>query len=144
MKKYKWLIAGIVVLLLAALWFWKFRNREAPVMISTEKPAYGFIANAITATGTIQPVDTVSVGTQVSGTIKYIYADFNTTVKKDQLVAELDKSLLQAQVDQYKANLSAARDQLAYQQSNFARQTPLFQVGAISKADFETAQFQFN
>ena len=50
MKKYKWLIAGIVVLLLAALWFWKFRNREAPVMISTEKPAYGFIANAITAT----------------------------------------------------------------------------------------------
>jgi len=144
MKKYKWLIAGIVVLLLAALWFWKFRNREAPVMISTEKPAYGFIANAITATGTIQPVDTVSVGTQVSGTIKYIYADFNTQVKKGQLVAELDKSLLLAQVNQYQANLRSAEDQLVYQQSNFNRQSQLFQVGAIARADYETAQYTFN
>ncbi|KAA2238718.1 efflux RND transporter periplasmic adaptor subunit [Chitinophaga agrisoli] len=144
MKRYKWLIISIAIILIVAIWFWKFRSKAAPVLVETEKPTYGFIANAITATGTIQPVDTVSVGTQVSGTIKYIYADFNTTVKKDQLVAELDKSLLQAQVDQYKANLSAARDQLAYQQSNFARQTQLFQVGAISKADFETAQFQFN
>src|ERR1044072_6852448 len=144
MKKYKWLIAGIVVLLLAALWFWKFRNREAPVMISTEKPAYGFIANAITATGTIQPVDTVSVGTQVSGTIKYIYADFNTQIKKGQLVAELDKSLLQAQVNQYQANLRSAEDQLVYQQSNFNRQSQLFQVGAIARADNETAQYTFN
>lgn len=144
MKKYKWLIAAIVILLLAALWFWKFRNREAPVVISTEKPSYGFIANAITATGTIQPVDTVSVGTQVSGTIKYIYADFNTQVKKGQLVAELDKSLLQAQVNQFQANLRASEDQLVYQQSNFNRQSQLFQVGAIARADYETAQYTFN
>lgn len=144
MKRYKWIIIGAALLLTAAIWFWKFRPREAPVAITTEKPAYGFIANAITATGTIQPVDTVSVGTQVSGTIKYIYADFNTRVKKGQLVAELDKSLLQAQVSQIQANLNAAQDQLVYQQSNFNRQSQLYNVGAVSRADYETALYQYN
>ncbi len=91
-----------------------------------------------------QPVDTVSVGTQVSGTLKFIYADFNSKVKKGQLIAELDKSLFQAQADQVKANLSSAKDQLVYQQSNFNRQSQLYNVGAISKADYETAMYQYN
>ncbi|HEU4553674.1 MAG TPA: efflux RND transporter periplasmic adaptor subunit [Chitinophaga sp.] len=144
MKRYKWLITGIVIIAAIATWFLLFRHREAPVVIDTEKPVYGFIANAITATGTIQPVDTVSVGTQVSGTIASIYADFNTQVKKGQLIAELDKSLLQAQVNQYQANLAAAQDQLVFQQSNYNRQSQLYHVGAISRADYETALYQYN
>jgi len=144
MKRYKWLITGIIIIAAVASWFLFFRHKEDPVVIDTEKPVYGFIANAITATGTIQPVDTVSVGTQVSGTIRVIYADFNTQVKKNQLIAELDKSLLQAQVNQYAANLAAAQDQLVFQQSNYSRQSQLYNVGAISKADYETALYQFN
>lgn len=144
MKRYKWIITGAVVILAILLWFWKFRNKEAPVVVKTEHPETGFIANSITATGTIQPVDTVTVGTQVSGTVKDIYADFNTQVKKGQLIAEIDKSLLQAQVTQISANLRAAEDQLIYQQSNFNRQSQLFQVGAIAKADQETALYQYN
>ena len=144
MKRYKWLITGIIVIAAVAIWFLFFRHKEDPVIVDTEKPVYGFIANAITATGTIQPVDTVSVGTQVSGTIRFIYADFNTQVKKNQLIAELDKSLLQAQVNQYAANLAAAQDQLVFQQSNYNRQSQLYNVGAISKADYETALYQFN
>jgi len=145
MKKYKWILIIAAICLVGALsWFWKFGEKEKPVVLETEKPHTGFIANSITATGTIQPVDTVSVGTQVSGTLKFIYADFNSKVKKGQLIAELDKSLFQAQADQIKANLSSAKDQLVYQQSNFNRQSQLYNVGAISKADYETALYQYN
>jgi HlyD family secretion protein len=145
MKKYKWLFIITTICLIGGIsWYWKFGEKEKPMVLETEKPHTGFIANSITATGTIQPVDTVSVGTQVSGTIKFIYADFNSKVTKGQLLAELDKSLFQAQVDQMNANLSSAKDQLVYQQSNFNRQSQLYNVGAISKADYETALYQYN
>ncbi|HEY6975419.1 MAG TPA: efflux RND transporter periplasmic adaptor subunit [Chitinophagaceae bacterium] len=145
MKKYKWLLIIASICLVGAVsWYWKFGEKEKPLLLGTEQPHIGFIANSITATGTVQPVDTVSVGTQVSGTLKYIYADFNSKVKKGQLIAELDKSLFQAQADQVKANLSSARDQLVYQQSNFNRQSQLYNAGAISKADYETALYQYN
>ena len=145
MKKYKWILIIATICLVGALsWYWKFGEKEKPMTLETESPHTGFIANSITATGTVQPVDTVSVGTQVSGTLKFIYADFNSKVKKGQLIAELDKSLFQAQADQIKANLSSAKDQLIYQQSNFNRQSQLYNVGAISKADYETALYQYN
>src|SRR6266498_4204889 len=103
MKKFKWLIIIAAICLVGAIsWYWKLGNKQKPLVLDTEKPHVGFIANSIRATGTIQPVDTVSVGTQVSGTLKFIYADFNSKVKKGQLIAELDKSLFQAQADQVK------------------------------------------
>jgi HlyD family secretion protein len=89
-------------------------------------------------------VDTVAVGAQVSGTIQNIYVDFNSPVKKGELLASLDKSLLNDQVNQDRANLQNAESNLQFQQQNFDRQTKLFNVGAISKADFETAQSQHN
>src|SRR6476619_4461782 len=145
MKKYKWLLIIAKICLVGAFsWYWKFGEKVKPLVLETEEPHIGFIANSITATGTIQPVDTVSVGTQVSGTLKFVYADFNSKVKKGQLIAELDKSLFQAQADQMKGNLSSAKDQLVYQQSNFNRQSQLYSVGAISKADYETAMYQYN
>lgn len=140
------IISLIILILLAgaAVWFFGFRNKEKPVILETENPQYGYISKSVTATGTIQPVDTVSVGTQVSGTIKYLYADFNSTVKQGQLIAELDKSLFQAQVDQYKANLDVAQSQLVFQKSTYDRQNLLFQTGAISKQDYESALYQYN
>ena len=142
-KKIIWIIVLIAVVA-AGIWYFKFRREEKPVALDTEKPENGYIALSVTATGTIEPVDTVSVGTQVSGTIRYVYADFNSRVKKGQLVAELDKSLLNAQVNQFQANLQVAKSQLIYQKSTYDRQNLLFQAGAISKADYETAMYQYN
>ena len=128
----------------AAVWFFAFRKKEKPLVLATEKPQYGYIAKSVTATGTLQPVDTVSVGTQVSGTIKYIYADFNSRVKKGQLVAELDKSLFQAQVDQYQGNLTLAQTQLAYQLEYYNREKMMYDSQVISKQEYETALLQYN
>jgi HlyD family secretion protein len=133
----------LIALGAAATWFFGFRKKDQPQVVDSEKPQYGYISKSVTATGTIEPVDTVTVGTQVSGTIKSIYADFNSKVKKGQLIAELDKSLLNAQVSQYKANLEVANSALVYQKSNYDRQNLLFSTGAISRADYETAQNQY-
>lgn len=145
MKKRTWIILVIAILIVAVgIWAWKFRDEGKVVLLQTEHPHMGTLSNSVTATGTIQPVDTVAVGTQVSGTIKSVYADFNSTVKKGQLLAQLDKSLLEAQVQQITANLQQAKANAVYQKSNFDRQTQLFNVGAISRADYETALYQFN
>jgi HlyD family secretion protein len=135
----------IVVLLLAGAgtWYFFLRKEEKPMVLETEVPKYGYISRSVTATGTVEPVDTVAVGSQVSGTIQKIYTDFNAKVKKGQLIAELDKSLFLAQVDQYKANLAEAKAAAIYQKSTFDRQTLLYNTGAISKADFESAQNQY-
>jgi HlyD family secretion protein len=144
-KKYKWVIWVLVIVAAGVgIWFWKFREEEKPVVLETEQPHYGTIATSITATGTVQPVDTVSVGTQVSGTISKVYVDFNDKVKKGQLIAEIDKTILSAQRDQISANLRQARANQDYQKSNYERQKQLLDVGAISKADYETALNQYN
>lgn len=145
MKRYRWIIWLLVIILAGiGIWFWKFRQKEQPIVLETEQPHYGSIATSITATGTVQPVDTVSVGTQVSGTISKVYVDFNDPVKKGQLIAEIDKTILQAQVNQIQANLEQAKSNVAYQQSNYNRQKQLLDVGAISRAEYETALNQYN
>jgi HlyD family secretion protein len=137
------IIIVIILLAGAAVWYFFFKKEEKPVSLQTERPKTGYISKSVTATGTVQPVDTVAVGSQVSGTIKVLYTDFNAKVKKGQLLAELDKSLFQAQVDQYQANLALAKANLAYQKSTFDRQSQLYNVGAISKADYENSQSQY-
>lgn len=139
--KRKIVIAVIVLLALVAIWYFFFRKKENQVIISTQQPEYGHISTSVTATGTVQPVDTVAVGTQVSGVLKYIYADFNSKVKKGQLLAELDKVLLQAEVDRNRGTLANAQSQLVYQQAQYKRQEQLYKVGAISKADYDNANY---
>src|ERR1700685_1975520 len=98
MKRFKIFILVIILIAAAigAYWFFSVKEREKPMVLQTVHPEYGYISRSVTATGTVQPVDTVSVGSQVSGTIKNIYADFNSKVKKGELIAQLDKSLLLA------------------------------------------------
>ena len=145
MKKRKRILwISLVVIVILALVFWSIRHRSPEIVLATEKPHYGYIANTVTATGTIQPVDTVAVGTQVSGTISKVYVDFNSQVKRGQLLAELDKTILNAQVQQIVGNLQQTRSQVVYEQSNYNRQSQLYKVGAISKADYETAQNALN
>jgi HlyD family secretion protein len=142
-KKKKILWISIILIAAAILIIWGIRHRSPEIVLATEKPHNGYIANAVTATGTVQPVDTVAVGTQVSGTISKVYADFNSKVKKGQLLAELDKTILNAQVQQILASIQQAESQLTYQQSNFNRQSELYKAGAISQADLETAENGF-
>lgn len=144
MKRYKWIIWTVLVLFVATgIWAWKFRKEATVLVLHSEHPAIGAIRNTVTATGTIQPVDTVAVGTQVSGTIKSVFADFNSPVKKGQLLAQLDKSVLLAQQDQFEANLSQATANLVFQSRNYNRQQALHNAGAVSKADLENAQYLY-
>jgi len=138
-SKKKIFIAAIFIIALICAWLLIFNKQAKPIVLVTENPAYGYIAQSVTATGTIEPVDTVSVGTQVSGTISVINADFNSKVKKGQLLAQLDKSLLQAVVDQDDANLQTQKSSLVLNESTYQRQKMLYASGAISKADYETA-----
>lgn len=138
------LLNAIVLLAGFLVWALLFKEREKEVLLATEAPSYGFIAQSVTTTGTIQPLDTVSVGTQVSGTISVLNADFNSIVKKGQLLARLDKTLLQAVVDQNTANLQAQRSQLEFNQNNFARHKQLYATGTTSKLEYETALNTYN
>jgi HlyD family secretion protein len=137
---------GIIAGILAAIfliWFFFIRKAEKPVVLQSEKPTRGYIATSVTATGKIEPVDTVAVGTQVSGILKYLYVDFNSKVKKGQLIAELDKSLLQATLDQNKGSLQNAISQMNLQKNNYNRQNLLFKTDAISKADYDSALYGY-
>jgi HlyD family secretion protein len=144
MKKFKWpVIITLIILAGVAAWFFIFRKAEEVILLETAKVEYGNVSNSVTAIGTLQPVDTVAVGSQISGTIQKVYADFNSPVKKGQLLAQMDKSLMEAQVQQYSATLQQAKSNVVYQKSNYERQNQLYKVGAISKADLETAVYQY-
>src|SRR5512135_3314923 len=109
----KILIAVVVLCSLAAAGYFIFRSNTDAPQYRTEKVTRGDIVSTVTATGTVNAVTTVLVGTQVSGTIKAIYADFNSKVKKGQLIAQIDPALFEAQVDQARASLVTAKANLA-------------------------------
>jgi HlyD family secretion protein len=123
MKKFKlqlkrkkgWLIAFAAILLVVTTGYIFWGNRASAAEYMTAKVERGNLRNTVTATGTLQAVTTVQVGSQASGTISALYADFNSTVKKGQVVAQLDPSISQAQVEQARANLQQA--QAALQQA---------------------------
>lgn len=138
------LIIAVIIIVAGTIWLLAAKKKVKPVVLPTEIPTYGYIAQTVTATGTIQPVDTVAVGTQVSGIVKVINADFNSKVKKGQLLAQLDKSLLQATVDQASATLRTQQSQLVYNQNFYNRQKLLYSSGSISKQDYESALNNFN
>jgi HlyD family secretion protein len=135
----KILIIAAILIAILLIWFLFIHKKTVPVTVLAEKPTKGYIAQSVTATGKIEPVYTVNVGTQISGILKYLYVDFNSKVKKGELLAQLDKSLLQATLDQVEGNLQNAQSQLVFAKNNFNRQSLLFKTDAISKADYDTA-----
>jgi HlyD family secretion protein len=143
-KKTILLLSVLVVLAVAAFLYFRSGKKTQAITFVTAKAQYGYIAKTVTATGTIQPVDTVSVGAQVSGVVKNVYADFNSVVKQGQLLAKVDPSIIIAQTEEVKANLASAKSNQQYQQSNYDRQTQLFDLGAISKADYQVALNLYN
>jgi HlyD family secretion protein len=146
MKKRKLIIIVAVVAVAAiALWLLFARSSSKQVITYETAPAkIGTIEITVTATGTVEPVKQVEVGTQVSGVIKNIYVDFNSKVKKGELLAVLDKTPLLAQLASTKASLASAQSQLTYQEANYNRIKLLFEKKAVSETDYETALYQFS
>lgn len=145
MKKKKLLIAILIIGITAiTLWALLSNGKKQVVTLKTAVVEKGNIINTITATGTVEPIDKVDVGTQVSGVINTIYVDFNSTVKKGQLLAEIDKSTLKARLLQSQADLSAAQNELTYQEQNYNRTKKLYEGSMVSEVDYETAQYKYN
>lgn len=101
------------------------------------------IKSSVTATGTIEPVTLVEVGTQVSGIISHIYVDYNSVVKKGEVIAELDRENLNSQLETAQAQLTSAKSDLDYQLQNYNRQKVLHEKGHISDNDFELARLSY-
>ena len=142
-KKTKiWLIIlGVVAAAIAIILIINARksaNKE--LVIRTHAVAEYTVENTVTATGTIEPVETVEVGTQVSGKVEKIYVDFNDVVKKGELLAELDKLTLTQSVSRAKASLTSAESQLNYAKLTYDRTKQLFEANAATLAAFQEAQ----
>lgn len=137
----KYLTLAAVVLIIACIIFFSLPGKkEAPVTLSTAKIEKGNIATTVTATGTIEPITLVEVGTQVSGVISKLYVDYNSEVKAGQVLAELDKRLLSSELENANATLQSRQVDLDLQKKNYDRQKMLWEKQAISKVDWENAE----
>ena len=141
-KRKIWLIIlGIVVLAIAAVVIVKLtKSANKELVIRTHVAEEYTIENTVTATGTIEPVETVEVGTQVSGKVEKIYVDFNDVVKKGQLMAELDKQTLNQSLSRAKASLTSAESQLNYAKLTYERTKQLYEANAATLAAYQEAQ----
>ncbi len=118
-------------------------SESTKVIYSTEPVEKQNISTSITATGTIEPVTEVEVGTQVSGIIDRIYVDYNSEVHRGQVIAELDKTNLLSELASAQSNLSNAQASLNYQSSNFKRFKTLYEKGLVSANDYENAKLTY-
>ena len=116
---------------------------EQKVSFQTARVERGNIQNSITATGTIEPVTSVTVGTQVSGIVSHLYVDYNSVVKKGQVIAELDKTNLISELRTAQANLSSAQSTLNYEQANYNRYKTLYDKGLVSADEYESAKLSY-
>lgn len=144
MKKSKLVtIGGIMLVLGLCGYFFLGASGKEKIGWETVKVMRGSMSNMVSATGTVEPVTKVDVGTQVSGIIDRIYVDYNSVVKKGQLIAEMDKVTLQAELESQEAVLANAKAEYDYQQKNYARKKVLFEKKLISDSDYETATYDY-
>ncbi len=143
-------MVAIVVVLAVVAFLLSGNKKKEEVQFNTAQVAPANIVNTVTATGTIEPVTSVTVGTQVSGIVSKLYVDYNSVVKKGQVIAELDKSNLiselnsaKASLQQSLASLNSAESSLNYQTANFRRNKTLYQKGLISGNDYESARLSY-
>ena len=138
-------LAIVVIAVLAVAAFLILRKSEKPQMkYKTAEIHRGSIVNTVTATGTIEPIVQVEVGTQVSGIINHIYVDYNSVVKKGEVIAELDKTTLEADLASSSATLQSNKTEYEYQEKNFLRIKGLHEKKMVSDTDYETAEYQYN
>ena len=143
-NKKLWIALGVAALAIVAYFLLSGGKKEEKVEFETAKVDKGNIHTTITATGTIEPVTSVTVGTQVSGIVSKLYVDYNSVVKKGQVIAELDKTNLISELTAQRANLSSAQSSLNYQQANYNRYKTLYDKGLVSANEYENALLQYN
>ena len=118
-------------------------SKKAGFTYSEAEAAKQDIVNSVTATGTIEPVTSVDVGTQVSGVISKLYVDYNSVVKAGEVIAELDRTNLMSELSSAQASLKSAQSELDYQKTNYERYKALYDKGLISANDFEQARLSY-
>lgn len=144
MKRKNILISGVLLAVAAATILTVHSCKKSQTYtFETSKVEKGSVVNTVTATGTIQATTSVIVGTQVSGIVKKLYVDFNSHVKKGEVLAELDKTALKSSVDQALATLDNAKAEMEYQQSNYERSKALYEKNLIAQADYDLAKYNY-
>ena len=134
-----WIAMILVVVIAVAVWLLSGGKKEEQINFKQEKVATHTLQNSITATGTIEAVTSVTVGTQVSGIVNKLYVDYNSVVKKGQVIAELDKTNLISELNTAKANLASTESNLSYQSANMKRYQTLYKKGLVSADEYENA-----
>ncbi|WP_195664110.1 efflux RND transporter periplasmic adaptor subunit [Bacteroides congonensis] len=142
-KKIILIAVAVVVVAGAGIWFFAGSPAKHKVTYATVTVSKGDISNSVTATGTIEPVTEVEVGTQVSGIIDKIYVDYNSTVTKGQLIAEMDRATLQSELASQQATYDGAKAEYEYQKKNYERSKGLHEKSLISDTDFEQALYNY-
>ena len=138
-----WISVGVIAVIALVVWMLSGGKKEEKISFDTAVVEVTNIQNSITATGTIEPVTSVTVGTQVSGIVSKLFVDYNSIVKKGQVIAELDKTNLISELNTARANLSSAQSSFNYQQSNFNRYKMLYDKGLVSADDYESARLSY-
>ena len=134
-----WIAVVVIVIVAVAAWAMSGGKKEEDINFKEEKVALKTLQNSVTATGTIEAVTSVTVGTQVSGIVNKLYVDYNSQVKKGQVIAELDKTNLLSELNTAKANLASAQSSLNYQAANIERYKTLYKKGLVSADEYENA-----
>ena len=142
-KKKTLVIVAVAAIAALAVWLLSGGKKEEKITFDTAAVAPANIMNSITATGTIEPVTSVTVGTQVSGIVSKLFVDYNSVVKKGQVIAELDKTNLKSQLNTAKTQLATAQSQLNYQTANYKRYKTLFEKGLVAADDFDNAKLSY-
>ncbi len=147
MKTKKVLIPGavalIVVVAAVGVWRWCSHGGTPRSLYETQVISRGDMENSVTATGTVEPMEQVEVGTQVSGIIDKIYVDYNSHVKKGQIIAELDRTVLQAELETARLSVESNKNEFQYQEKNHKRNKRLYDKKMLSESEYETSQYNY-
>lgn len=143
-KRLIYIGSAVVILAVGFLVYKSLSKPKESVSVETAKIERGSISNTVTATGTLEAVKTVTVGTQVSGVIEKIFVDYNSVVKKGELLAQLEETPLLAQLEQSKASVDQAEAQLKFQKATYERYKALVAKKLIAQADFDQAEYNYN
>ena len=137
-------MGGVAIVILAGAFFlFRGKSPKGGIRLETATIGRSAITNTVTATGTVEPVTEVEVGTQVSGIIDKLYVDYNDVVKAGQLIAEMDKVTLEAELRSAEAQLASSKSEYEYQQKNYARSKVLHEKQLVSDTDYETATYNY-
>ena len=138
-----WIIVAAMLVVAIGSWICSGGKKNKEIQFETEKITRANLQNSVTATGTIEPVTSVTVGTQVSGIVSKLYVDYNSKVTKGQVIAELDRTNLTSELNTAKANLSSAQSSLNYEKANHQRYETLYKKGLVSADEYENARLSY-